>query len=238
MYLCLVNATLSIDTSISWNPKEVNIKTISTGGNKPSRNNQAYFVDPSNESFYVWGGYAWAADRQSSNDKDLWRFDVDGRGGGGWSRDDSGNQDVFDGLIPTGSAACVSAPDAAFLFGGFEWNNSGRGVKGFYKYDFGTREWSQETDVGYSTDQGTLWGATATYVSGFGSAGLIFILGGIRGRDTADEEYMPFDKVHFYDIGAGKWHSQKTYGEPKPSRRQHHCAIGVRDTGGDGRSEM
>jgi hypothetical protein len=162
---------------------------------------------------------------------------VDGRGGGEWSRDDSGNQDVFDGLIPTGSAACASTPDAAFLFGGFEWNNSGRGVRGFYRYDFETREWSQETDVGYSTDQGTLWGATATYVSGFGSAGLIFILGGIRGRDTADEEYMPFDTVHFYDIGAGKWYNQKTFGDSKPNRRQHHCAIDVSDAGGD-RSEM
>lgn len=235
MNTLLVNATLSIDLSISWNPEDVDIKEISVG-DKPVRSNEAYFADPSSRSLYSWGGFRFRPEEPAGTD--LWRFQVDERGNGRWERETSANEDVFGNLLATGSAACVTTPDDAYLFGGNEWNNSKQGVKGFYKYNFETTEWSQQTEVGYATDHGFLWGGTATYVSGFGSKGLIFILGGITGRYTADRTHMPFNTVHFYDIGTGRWHSQETSGDQKPNSRRHHCAVGAGGFGDSNTYEM
>lgn len=190
---------------------------------------------------YKWGGRPF--DTENDTVADLWEFQADGRGGGTWGIKRLGSQDVFKGFMAVTNAASVSTPDAAFIFGGHDWKTlPGSNLRGWYKFNFTTAEWSRDTEAGYSETYGAIFAPTATYVDGFGSAGLIFILGGIASRDTPDGQYMTWENVWFYDIGTGQWHNQETsgYGDDnsRPDRRRHHCAVGVRGSGEGSTFEM
>lgn len=226
-----MNATLSIDLSISWDPDNVNFKE-SSGGDKPTRSNQGYFTDPSFESLYVWGGFQHMGFPDTSQQY-MWKFEADGQGGGQWDRESPENGDFFRDLVPSRAAASASTPQAGYLFGGIAWNDSTVPIEGFYRYDFGSREWSWERDAGYPTR--SIWASTATYVPGYGTGGVIVLLGGKTGVATDDEAYSSFDRAYIYDVEEGQWYTQQTTGDEKPSRRRHHCAVGV---GGDDSFEM
>lgn len=226
----IVNATLSIDLGISWSPENVHIKE-SSSGDKPIRSNQGYFTDPSFESLYVWGGFKHRGGPDTGQQY-MWKFEAGGQGGGHWGRESPENGDFFRGLAPSKAAASVSTPKAGYLFGGLVWNETVP-VEGFYKYDFDLREWSWQRDVEYPT--GNIWAATAIYVPTYGAGGVIVLLGGKTGVGTDDESYLSFDKAYIYDVEEEQWYTQPTTGADKPSRRRHHCGVGV---GGTGSFEM
>lgn len=186
------------------------------------------FSDPSSHSFYRWGGYI-AYSESTDAPASYWRFESDQRGDGQWHREASTNPNIFRDLHASEGSASVGAADAGFVFGGKFVDGSRNNVAGFAVYNFTTGEWAEETEVSYSTSDGSLWGGTATYVSRFGSRGVIFVLGGMRGRERPPSSYLPFDTVHFYDVGTRTWHQQAASGDG-PSRRHLHCAVG---TGGN-----
>lgn len=195
----------------------------------PVLSNQNMFVDLSTDSFYVWGGDAPFA--ESTDASDLWRFAVDGEGGGSWNREAVADAELFLSIDRTERGAYTNTPDGGYVFGGevidSDAKRTGENKKGYVSFDFDTKEWEYETTVPYSQD-GSLWGATATYVPGFGSRELIFLLGGMERRREQASAYLDFGRVHFFDPASQTWYEQSTTGKVPP-RRHDHCAIGVGD---------
>lgn len=246
----IVNVTLSIDCTASWSPEDVTIRELQRPESMPVLSQQAILTDHASKSFYVWGGYL--PFQRTADFSKLWRFTTDGEGGGRWDSEAPEDQDVFANLERTENAAYASTGGdvdsdsdggLGFIFGGKMLNDNGKvdqsqaSLTGFRSFDFKTKDWSEVQDGdGYSQD-GSIWGGTATFVRGFGARGVVVVLGGLSRPDQPGEGYMDWATVNIYDIAEEKWHRQEASGEA-PSRRAHHCAVGVADTSGNGSYEM
>lgn len=235
---CIVNATLSIDCTSSWSPEDVEIREISKPGSITTVSNQNLFTDLSRNCFYVWGGYV--PFEESADSSNLWRFNVDGEGGGEWVREAPGNADFFVELERTENGVVASSNSAGYIFGGkiLDENSKGTGInaKGVVTFEFDSKDWSQNSEGPFSPDA-TLWGASATFVEGLASEGLIFITGGMNRRDEQAAGYLDFGTVHFYDPAEEEWYEQKTTGDV-PGRRFHHCTVAATDSNNNDTSEM
>ncbi|KAH7311625.1 hypothetical protein B0I35DRAFT_411798 [Stachybotrys elegans] len=230
-----VNSTLSIDLSRSWRPSDVEIQEIPKPREMIRMTKQSIITNTSSGSFYSWGGHSsWFADIEAPV---LWRFDTDGEGGGSWSLESAGSRSSsFVDIERTHSAAYASTPDAGFVFGGQSTTLTSlepRGyVAGYSYWNLTTGEWNVDSSGPY-TDDGTLYGGTATYVPTFGPNGIIVVLGGVNNfeAEASDTEYVDFRTVHFIDPVTRRWYSQPTTGGA-PSARHYHCAAGAESTNG------
>jgi hypothetical protein len=231
-----MNATLSIDCSKSWTPDTIEVKEIERLPTMKVTSLQAMFADPSSDAFYIWGGSEWFAPSQTDT-QSYWKFSADGKGEGTWNRESPASAQVFRTLDARDAAAVVSTPDAGFIFGGKQIAGSFENEEGFVVYNYTNKEWSSDLDAPYSGD-GTVWGGSATYIEKYGTAGVIFILGGISGHDRPHFSFLEFETIYFYDVGTQTWHKQKTTGDERPSRRAQHCAVGVGGSGANDTYEV
>lgn len=202
---------------------------------------QAIFTDQASKSFYVWGGYL--VDDEEPDYSTLWRFGTDGEGGGQWNSEAPSNQEVFLGLDVTEKMAYTSTDDGGLAFGGKILGPDGvpnstteESAKGFVTFNFTTKDWTHE-DSGPYSHEGSIFGASATFVDRFGARGVIVLLGGLERANQPGSGYVDWGTIHVYDVAEKKWHSQKALGDA-PSRRSHHCAVGVAGTAGNGSYEM
>lgn len=214
---------MSIDLSTSWRIEDVVINEISRSASVKSKSRPALLVDPSGDSFYIWGG----SNAANLGDLALRKFTADGRGGGSWSEEtDLANRPVFEQLDRVQGAAHVSTPTRAFVVGGVSSKGTSLQPKdiitGYVAFDFDDKSWSQNDTADYSSD-GSLFGATMTYVPDFGDNGVVVMLGGTF--DGA-KQYLDFGTVHLLDPVTREWHQQAATGL-KPSKRALHCATGV-----------
>lgn len=198
----------------------------------------AIFTDRQSETFYLWAG-ATLGDR-GPDYSSLWRFTPDNRGGGQWDTDAPSDQSVFISLEATESMAFASSHDAGFAFGGKVLDEDGKSqdvsALGFVMFNFTTKDWAHNESVPYSYD-GSIWGASATFVEKYGSRGIIVILGGLQRAGQQASGHINWDTIYMYDVAEQKWYSQKTSGPP-PSGRHHHCAVGISSSDNDGSYEM
>lgn len=199
---------------------------------------QAVLVDTKSKALYGWGGSPVWIDNALSPPR-LWRFDVEDDS---WSEAEPASVDTFRSLERTGYAAFASAPNAGFVFGGRKTSGTaGEGTESsnpqkYVSFDFESMEWEEHEDPPYSVD-GTLWGGRALYVPDFGPNGLIFILGGMRGRDETEPSYISFEDLHFLDPVTGTWYNQRaTEVDRFPQARHEHCVVGV--SGANGTYDM
>ncbi|CAI0644745.1 unnamed protein product [Colletotrichum noveboracense] len=180
-------------------------------GETPRMELQGVWRDTESKSFYVWGGQVPYWNKPPEND--IWRFEVDGNGGGAWSK--------------------RSPPNLAELYKldrATEDKDKTRNVPGLVSYDLKTGS------INHTTFQGprnfTFEGGTMEFVP-FGPDGLLLVLGGFQGAPTetgyGNWTGVDFTSVNLYDIKANKWHSQQTTGSkssiPPPSEK--FCTVGV-----------
>lgn len=237
---CIVNVTLSIDLTKSWMPNDVEIKEITRPQRMPVMTNQAIFIHAASNSFYVWGGYV--AYKTTADLGVLWKFIADGEGSGAWSREAPADADLFIDLQQSENAAYVTTPNMAYAFGGRlvisdNASKTEENIKGYVSFDFNSLEWSEGSDDESYSQDGSLWGGTATYVERYGAGGIIVMLGGVTRRGEAASAYKSFGKVDVYDISARKWYSQSTTGDIPPQRFKH-CAVSIGNKNNSDTHEM
>lgn len=192
---------------------------------------QAILTDSRAKAFYVWGGItSWSAPLRPPT---LWRFDA--ASDGKW--DDtrrSSNNEVFVEIKRAQNPAYASTPDAGFIFGGTSVAGSSPDPsgnrRGYISFEFATRTWEEHAEAPYS-DDGTIWGGSATYVPGFGPNGLVFVMGGMHSRGEQPAKYIDFGTLHFLDPVTRKWYSQATTGDV-PGERHQHCVGGAAGANG------
>lgn len=130
-------------------------------------------------------------------------------------------------------AASASTKDAGFVFGGREYRSTPvdgtENSKHFLSYNYTTLSWKWHDLPDHFSIDRTLWGSKAIYVPNYGPNGLIFLLGGITGKETAGQAYLTFRKIHFMDPVTKEWYSQDTTATSDgfPGTRHEHCVAGI-----------
>ncbi|KAL8334516.1 hypothetical protein RB598_009002 [Gaeumannomyces tritici] len=117
---------------------------------------------------------------------------------------------------------------------------------GLVIYDMKRNQWTNRTATGFGTAgyEGTYMHGQAVCLPALGTKGqgLVVFIGGYHcstdsskagascePRDGSGKE-VDMDKITFYDIGTGKFHSQRTTG-PSPTPRERHCAVAAKADG-------
>lgn len=195
--------------------------------------NHAMLVDEEAGALHVWGGRpSWR--KSFTGSPTLYTFHHSDT----WDpATNVENYSIFESAQRTEYPAFSSTQIAGFIFGGRVTPLSqGEGTPAsnpnhYISLDFKTREWKNHRDAPYSVD-GILWGGQALFVPDFGPNGLIFVLGGMRGRGDPDPTYLMFDELHFIDPVTHEWYTQRTTANDFfPKGRHLHCVVGA--SGGD-----
>ncbi|KAK3342431.1 hypothetical protein B0H65DRAFT_540097 [Neurospora tetraspora] len=188
------NSTLSIDISKSWSAKTVTIKATPKEGGPVPTDDEALWTDPSGEAFYVFGGRAPRGVGRERLAKDgIWKFTVDGAGGGTWALEEPSNLNMLKSLTLMNRAAYAtshtSSGSIGFSIGGTANNNTDpdfhltgaqfKPIAGMVSYDMKTKTLSKSGFQMAIPPTGTLRDARAEYVPHFGPNGLVFVLGGV-----------------------------------------------------------
>lgn len=222
-----MNRTLSINVSSSWDVADVEIRSLEKSS--PNMMRQSLFKRGRTNSFYIWGGHTpYSAPVPN---RELWRFNADGEGGGSWGPETPSNPSFFRALQRSEGGAFVSTPDAGFHFGGLSSSSTSIAaaghVPGYVVFNYTTQSFSNETNAPWSA-YGTLRGATAEYIPTFGPNGLIMLIGGSTHALGNPEQLgmMDFQNLTFFDPVTKDWYYQSTSGTA-PTRRVRHCSVGV-----------
>ncbi|KAK1847130.1 kelch repeat protein [Colletotrichum chrysophilum] len=231
-----VNSTLSINLKQSWN--SANVMMLSAPkGETPRMELQGIWRDTEFKSFYIWGGQVPYWSKPPEND--IWRFEVDGNGGGTWSKRSPPNLAELYKLDRATEGAFCQSKTTGYYFGGYANERTDlsitdkdktRNVPGIVSYDLKTGS------INHTTFQGsgkfTFKGGTMEYVP-FGPDGLLLALGGFQGAPTetgyGNWTGVDFTSVNLYDIKAKKWHSQRTTGSKSsiPPPTEKFFTVGV-----------
>ena len=228
-----INHTLSIGLSQSWTNSNVSIRTI----DKPSSALFRKYINlwPYKDSFYAWGGDKGLS--KNVEDGKLWKFAVDGAGGGSWEKQPLDNSAFL--LLVTAQGCVCSFNGTGFIVGGWASRDSDAtllsirdhiAVPGVTSFDMLSGKWKNQTAPGLSTSETIAYGRSL-FVS-FGPNGLILVLGGLqstsqnRSLNFGEGQKLDFINLKLYDPVRNVWHSQQATGA-FPSPRASFCTVGV-----------
>ncbi|KXH43162.1 kelch repeat protein [Colletotrichum simmondsii] len=212
----------------------------STPKDGPKLNKQAIWRNPTSNGFYVWGGgVSYAAQPPS---KEIWRFDVDGHGGGVWSQASFANSVDFNRLTRSTDASFTQSKDVGYSFGGIANSRTDSSVSGdqrfalpgLVSYNMTSGEVRNTSSDGFGQYGTSIWGS-AQFVP-FGQSGLLLFLGGGEGpvslsgvENWTARKDLDFNKITLYDPSTDKWYTQQIEGS-RPTGRGRFCAVGVSST--------
>ncbi|KAK4148060.1 uncharacterized protein C8A04DRAFT_33588 [Dichotomopilus funicola] len=230
--------TLSIDISRSWSTSDAPIRSFLKTG--PQKSGLSLWTDSQAGEFYSWGGQFPAGLSDNITAPALWKFKVDGKGGGEWSKVRAANEGAFQAIRSTQLSATANTDNTAFIIGGqvdrFAEPNLtavGQVVGGMVTYNLASRVWTNETD---NSPFKTLVGASAHFLPGVGSNGLIMLLGGLSpGRVGMMDGTAPASDLYnltFFDPETKKVYWQTTTGEIPPTPRMQACTAMIKSPDG------
>ncbi|KAI0426685.1 hypothetical protein F5Y09DRAFT_56391 [Xylaria sp. FL1042] len=228
-----VATTWSIDLTESWTNETVQLRSIPKTA--PLLAKQIHWTDSSAQSLYTWGGFT---SDDSSPSQGLWRFTVDGSGGGTWTQVTQRDYLDFTRLKGTFGSAFTQTKDVGYSFGGAVMKSSdgsvskaipGYATPGLVSYNFQTGNWDNTTVTMSSYGgYGTSLNARAEYVP-FGPNGLILFLGGAETPVDATNETIvevSWNHITMVDPVTKQWYTQTITGT-RPPTVESHCSVGV-----------
>lgn len=247
-----MNSTLSIDVSKSWYAQTVECQVTPKTNGPVSTGSHAIWNDPSGNAFYIFGGlvyYGYAKERGITTDG-IWKFTVDGQGGGTWAKQRPSNFDQLETISLTDGAAYADTSGSSGGIGvsiGGVYNNetdprqdyAWRWTNTMTVYDMKTKTISSYDMSQVIRPTGYLWHGRAQFVPQFSPNGLIFLLGGktfprqlLPGeRVQVDGTGLHFDNITFFDPESRRWRWQSARGNIPPDRNSH-CLVGVASPAG------
>lgn len=128
-----------------------------------------------------------------SADLSIWKFALDGQGGGTWTQKDSSKDPPFsEGITRPLGGVSASNNDTAFYLGGYSSSRSSPGTSnltsfvptpGLVEFEMKTGKWTNNTDTRTLSPSGTfMWGAMESVP--FGPHGLMVVFGGETSNST------------------------------------------------------
>ncbi|KAL2874548.1 hypothetical protein SGCOL_010322 [Colletotrichum sp. CLE4] len=229
--IVIVNSTLSISLKRSWTNSSITMTSTPKKG--ATFNKQAMWRDPSSNAFYVWGGMMSYTGIPPPNE--IWRFEVDGNGGGTWSQITPTSVVAFTQLVRSAEASFTQSKDVGYYFGGYanrlsDTSVSGKNIAipGLVSYNMTSGEIKNTSTTGFG-QYGTLIEGSAQFVP-FGSSELLLFLGGGESQMfLSGYKELDFNKVTLYNPSTDKWYTQQTAGA-RPIRRGKFCVVGASST--------
>lgn len=240
-----MNSTLSIDISKSWSAETVEFKVTPKTNGPVSLANQAIWNHPDGNAFYTFGGRAfYGCNKEKITTDGIWKFAVDGQGGGSWAKEQPSNLDMFKTINLTYGAAYAStygpSGGIGFSIGGYvDGNTDPKAAKydkplGFIPsmvaYDMKTKTVSTSDITMVVPPRGHLFQGRAQFVPQFGPNGLVFLLGGLAYSDAGNHG-LDYGNISFFDPQSREWRWQSTRGN-MPSHRFEHCMVGIASPAG------
>ena len=205
----------------------------------PSKGNAGVWANRDGTAFYVWGGKSPYGINLTT--PALYKFTVDGKGGGSWGIERPQNPNLFAGLLPTEAMALATVNNTMYGIGGVasRWTTPSLGVDqvvpGMIKFNMDTREWTNIT--GTESPVATLTAGRAQYLPSFGPQGLIMVMGGHAPRaDVAptigNSRLNDFGTLTFFDPVTLKTYTQTATGDLPVFPRAGFCAAGFQNKQG------
>lgn len=188
---------------------------------------------PHGDSFYAWGGYTRYGKPQTT---ELWKFTVNGTGGGEWEHSEPNNVELASGLVRSAGAARAVCKGLGLYLSGFAGSQTDERyedakepipVPGILTYDPETAVWSNKSTKPDLNEYGTSGYASATCLGGYGQKGVFLTIAGelmanpMRYQDDGQSQ-VETSTVSLYDVGADRWLKQTISGEAPP-RRDRTC---------------
>lgn len=240
-----MNDTLSIGLSQSWTNDSVSINVINKTA--PIVNYAALWADPNNQSFYQWAGEQSFDLPRGTNppipSDSLWQFTVDGNGKGSWSQQSIASNSIFPSLTRPAAAYVAYGNGVGYALGGYSSARTSpqtagltsfQPIPGLVSYNTTSNQWSNDSATGFST-YGTAEYGQMHYVPGFGSEGILVVVGGetsnqIAWTDTGSN-LLSFATINIYDPSNKTWYNQSATGQI-PESRDRFCSVGVQGDNG------
>lgn len=237
--------TLSIDLSVDWTNSSVVINSYAKPSGVPNLDDGSLWYSDKDNALIA--GFAGASARFNTPSSPwplgLWKFKLDGQGGGSWTQDADATAAISSGSL-TRPYQGLSAwgRDSAFTLGGYENDRTSPQTRnissmvplpGMVQYNMTTGTFRNSSAAGYSFN-GTAVRGVLHYVPFFGAQGVYVVLGG----DVPTREgYSPGSNLHsfqtltVFDPATSTFYNQTTTGNV-PSGRIEFCATGANSTNG------
>lgn len=236
-----MRATLSIPLDEQWEPSTAPLKTIKGGGDFPTANGAALWVDDTEKRLYCWGGGGPFND-DGADDPHLWVFEPDNDGGGKWSVQEPENPEVFDEITRGAGAGYATCGNMAYSLGGYsnpstdETHRSGKShpITTLSSFDMKTKSWAEVSTEAFNDPYGTYREGKAVCGDHLAESDPFLVpLGGHAAYDETFDSTAPMDfsNITFYHPDMHGWHWQHTRGN-RPQGRTNLCAVGARGPGG------
>ncbi|KAK1826385.1 hypothetical protein QBC39DRAFT_364592 [Podospora conica] len=224
-----VSSTLSLDLTKSWALTDAVFKSTPKGVS-PSKGNAAAWANREGTAFYSWGGKSPFGINLTT--PALYKFTVDGNGGGSWGIESPQNPNLFSGLLPAEVVALATVNNTMYGIGGVAsaWSTPSltvdQVVPGMITFNMDTKEWTNET--GTKSPIATLTAGRAQYLPSFGPQGLIIVMGGHAPRadlppTIGNSRLNEFDTLTFFDPVTRQTYSQTATGDIPPFPRAGFC---------------
>jgi hypothetical protein len=208
-----------------------------------SKRNQVIWTDQEAGDFYVWAG-AWIGGK-GMTENELWKFTVDGTGGGTWALEPPSNPAMFNDLTQADYATFANTPDTGFAIGGVAsgWTDKGRSknqvIPGMVAFNMKTKLWYNGT-TGFSPVNALLAGS-AHYIPNLGPDGLVMVLGGYSAPVDEAHDWAVLDPYNLRNLTFFNPQTKETYwqvatGDIPDDPRSQFCLAGFQSP--DGGYEM
>lgn len=222
----------------SWALKDAVFKSTPKGVS-PSKGNAGVWANSEGTAFYSWGGKSPFAINLTT--PALYKFTVDGKGGGSWGIERPQNPNLFAGLLPTEGMALTTVNSTMYGIGGVasRWSTPSLSidqvVPGMIMFNMGTKEWTNIT--GTQSPVVTLMAGRAEYLPSFGLQGLVMVMGGHAPRaDVAptigNSRLNDFAALSFFDPVTLKIYTQTATGDLPVFPRAGFCTAGFQNKQG------
>ena len=238
----LVNCTVVLPLSQSWNSSEVRMSIIQKPP-QPVYNFQSLWYDGGSNRIFTFGGEQSWLDPKSPVELSTWRLALDGNGEGVWRKNATFQEPPFSqGIMRPVGGASVTDGKTAIYADGYSSSKSSpmtQGLRdfiptpGIVTYDFNSGVWSNTTNTGNSrTNEVFLWGGMESVP--FGPHGLVVMFGG---ESSEPQKYTPgahqrsMSNITLFDPVTKLWYEQTATGAGNrmPSSRIQFCTTGVMD---------
>ncbi|KAI9820849.1 MAG: hypothetical protein M1832_003482 [Thelocarpon impressellum] len=237
--------TLGIDLRKGFNNGNNPLKTVETTkpSGCPDLNLGTLWYNPKEKA--LMGGFAGESSTNATYPTSMWKFALDGKGGGTWSEVTASMGPGFKGLTRPSSGMTAASNDSAFYLGGFSdhlttpetkglGENQTVPLPGLVEYNFQDSSWTNHSATQYSPGGIAAFGEMV-FMSNYGEKGLYVMFGGASDglqNYTSNNTMQGFDVITIYDPAEKKWYHQKATGIVPPPRYQF-CAVGQQASNGN-----
>ncbi|MCJ1327770.1 hypothetical protein MMC10_004445 [Thelotrema lepadinum] len=236
----IVNDTLAIGLSKSWEPANIQINVATKPSGVPILNCESLWPGPDGASFYSFGGDPSNSigDPVQEVPVDLWQFNTQT-----WNQVQG--QKGLPQVRPAGGSS-ASSVGSGYILGGFQGNDfDSQGdlwpMPGLVSYNMTSNSWSNSSSAAIS-EFGTVINGGLHFVPNFGPEGILIAVGG-ESTGAIDSPWIedgqrlaPFTNISIYDVITDTWYWQTATGATGPDEIPPNgtmfCMTGVQSSQG------